>query len=93
METNSNKITEDEAKKKVIEMFNALSKAELKVAELIAKDMSNKEIAAKIFRSEHTVRNHISNIMKKLPVSSRVGIALFYLAQLDNLEGFKLEYE
>ena len=46
-----------------------LTKTELKVLSLI--EQSNTEIAEKLFLSEGTVKNHISNIYSKLGVSSR----------------------
>lgn len=50
-----------------------LTNMELKVLELISKDMTRKEIARKLYISEKTVANHISSILKKLQVRSRVG--------------------
>jgi DNA-binding NarL/FixJ family response regulator len=47
-----------------------LTKTELKVMELI--DLPNTEIAARLFLSEGTVKNHISTIYSKLNVSNRV---------------------
>jgi two-component system response regulator DegU len=46
-----------------------LTKTELKVLVLLQK--TNPEIAAKLFRSEGTVKNHVSNIYSKLAVSTR----------------------
>jgi DNA-binding CsgD family transcriptional regulator len=59
-------------------------------AEYVAKDMSNQEIANKLFRSEHTVRNNIVKIMQILNVKSRVGIAVKYIQSLDNPKQFTL---
>ena len=39
--------------------------------------MFNKEIADKLDISERTVKNHISNIFKKLEVSDRTQAAVF----------------
>ncbi|NLN63865.1 MAG: response regulator transcription factor [Clostridiaceae bacterium] len=52
-----------------------LSSRELEVLELIAKGLLNKEIAKTLFISEKTVKNHISNIFKKLKVSDRTQAA------------------
>ena len=48
-----------------------LTKREKEVFELLVQDMTTKEIAQKLFISEKTVRNHISNAMQKLGVKGR----------------------
>ncbi len=48
-----------------------LTKREKEVFELLIQNMSTKEIASKLFISEKTVRNHISNVMQKLGVRGR----------------------
>lgn len=45
---------------------------------LIAEGLSNKEIAAKMFLSEGTVRNYLSSILDKLNLRDRTQIAIFY---------------
>lgn len=52
-----------------------LSKRELEVAALIAEGMSNKEIGSRCFLSERTVETHVSNILNKLGINSRVEVA------------------
>ncbi|MCG8499453.1 MAG: response regulator transcription factor [Firmicutes bacterium] len=54
-----------------------LTKREIEVLELIAEGMLNKEIAAKLYISEKTVKNHVSNIFKKLNVSDRTQAAIY----------------
>ncbi len=44
---------------------------ELEVTTLLAKGLSNREIAGALFISEHTVRNHLGHVFSKLAVSSR----------------------
>ena len=56
---------------------NALSDRELEVLRLIAKGMLNKEIAKTLYISEKTVKNHISNIFRKLKVSDRTQAAVY----------------
>jgi len=56
-----------------------LTERELDVLRLIAQGMSNKEIAAKIFVAEWTVRSHVSNILGKLHLDSRTQAALYAL--------------
>ena len=50
-----------------------LTKREKEVFDLLIKNMSTSEIAEKLFISEKTVRNHISNAMQKLGVKGRAG--------------------
>jgi DNA-binding NarL/FixJ family response regulator len=47
----------------------------MEIARLIADDLSNKQIAARLFLSERTVETHITNILNKLGLSSRVQIS------------------
>ncbi|WP_018130999.1 helix-turn-helix domain-containing protein [Effusibacillus pohliae] len=48
-----------------------LTNREREVFELLVQDKTTKEIAEILFISEKTVRNHISNVMKKLNVKGR----------------------
>ncbi len=48
-----------------------ISKRELEVLELIAKGLSNQEIADKLFVSLNTIKTHTSNLFLKLEVSRR----------------------
>ena len=52
-----------------------LSKREAEVARLVADGLSNKEIGARLFISEHTVDSHVRSILNKLGVNSRAQIA------------------
>jgi DNA-binding CsgD family transcriptional regulator len=52
-----------------------LAKREAEVARLIADGLSNKEIGARLFISEHTVDSHVRSILNKLGVNSRAQIA------------------
>ncbi|NLY44052.1 MAG: response regulator transcription factor [Clostridiaceae bacterium] len=56
---------------------NLLTQREIEVLELIAEGMLNKEIAAKLYISEKTVKNHVSNIFKKINVSDRTQAAIY----------------
>lgn len=48
-----------------------LSRREREIIELVRKDLSNSEIAEKLFISDLTVKKHVYNIMKKANVSKR----------------------
>ncbi len=48
-----------------------LSDREIEVAALVAQGLANKEIGSKLFLSEHTVKDHLKNIMRKLGAASR----------------------
>lgn len=54
-----------------------LTSRELEVLGLIAEGMLNKEIATKLCISEKTVKNHVSNIFKKLKVGDRTQAAIY----------------
>lgn len=56
---------------------NNLTSREIEVLELIADGMINKEIAHQLYISEKTVKNHVSNIFKKLNVSDRTQAAIY----------------
>jgi len=51
--------------------FPALTQRELEVLGLVALGRNNHAIAAELFLSEKTVRNHVSNIFMKLQVADR----------------------
>ncbi|WP_162829858.1 helix-turn-helix domain-containing protein [Amycolatopsis palatopharyngis] len=56
--------------------FSALSDREREVLLLIAEDKTDREIARELGISERTVRAHVSRIILKLGVASRVGAAV-----------------
>jgi len=53
-----------------------LTDREVEVLRLIAKGLSNTDIANQLFLSEGTVRNHVSSILSKLEVSDRTQAAV-----------------
>lgn len=70
---NANLEEKSNAKKKISE----LTKREIDVLKMIASGAFNKEIALTLNISERTVKNHISNIFKKIEVSDRTQAAVF----------------
>ena len=55
------------------------SERELDIIRAVAEGLSNKEIAAKLFISEGTVKNYITNILSKENLSHRTALAVYYL--------------
>lgn len=70
---NNRLISRDVDKDKI----DLLTKRELEVLIQVANGMFNKEIATSLKISERTVKNHISNIFKKINVSDRTQAAVF----------------
>jgi len=58
-----------------------LSARELEVLRLLARGMSNQEIADSIVVGEATVRSHVSAILRKLQLASRTQAALYALRE------------
>jgi DNA-binding NarL/FixJ family response regulator len=54
-----------------------LTSRELEVLNLVAKGMSNKDVAAGLFISENTVKNHVRNILEKLHLHSRMEAVMY----------------
>ena len=56
---------------------NLLTKREMEVLKLLTEGLFNKEIAYQLSISEKTVKNHVSNIFKKISVSDRTQAAVY----------------
>jgi DNA-binding NarL/FixJ family response regulator len=54
----------------------ALTEREHEVLHLVASAMTNKQVAAALYISEQTVKNHIKSIMQKLHAKNRVELTL-----------------
>ncbi|MDA1358370.1 helix-turn-helix transcriptional regulator [Glycomyces luteolus] len=52
-----------------------LSEREREVARLVARGLTNAEIAAELFNRTGTVKNHLANVQRRLGVRNRVEIA------------------
>ena len=59
-------------------VFAALTDREYEVVEAVAEGLDNAEVAARLFMSEGTVRNHISSILAKLGLRNRTQVAVMY---------------
>ncbi|MBC7097802.1 response regulator transcription factor [Candidatus Bipolaricaulota bacterium] len=58
-----------------------LTERETRVLKLIARGLSNREVARELSISEPTVRTHVSNILRKLHLKSRTQAALYALKE------------
>lgn len=58
-----------------------ITQKEFSIIQLVADGLSNKEIAARLFLSEGTVRNYLSQILEKLELRDRTQLAAFYLTR------------
>lgn len=57
--------------------FTELTDREMEILKLMAQGMSNREVAAYLVISEHTVKGHVSNILSKLHLADRTQAAIF----------------
>lgn len=54
-----------------------MTRRETEVLQLVARGMSNAEIAATLFVSENTVKTHVRNVLDKLQMHSRMEAAMY----------------
>jgi DNA-binding CsgD family transcriptional regulator len=59
--------------------WESMRSSELGIAELVAEGLTNREIAARIFVSPHTVDFHLRQIYRKLSITSRIGLTRLVL--------------
>lgn len=59
-----------------------INEKEQEIIKLIADGLSNKEIASKLFLSEGTIRNYLSEILEKLNLRDRTQLAVFYYTNI-----------
>jgi len=65
-----------------------LTKTEYRVADHLTRGLTQKEIASKLFVSPHTVRNHITNISRKIGANCSVDIARKFILSLENPKAY-----
>ena len=59
--------------------FAALSSREREIAALVAQGLDNHDIASRLFLSEGTIRNRISDILTKLDMTNRTQLAISWI--------------
>lgn len=69
-------VEENCSSREVAEDFS-LSEKEINIIKEIASGLSNKEIGEKLYLSEGTIKNNITNILSKLSLRDRTQIAIF----------------
>jgi DNA-binding NarL/FixJ family response regulator len=72
-----NYVTHEEDKGKETSLVSALTENELAFLRMICTEMTNKEIAKKMFVSTRTVDGYRDDLLKKLKVQSRIGLVIF----------------
>ena len=60
---------------------NPLTEREVEVLRLVAQGLSNQDIARKLNITDPTVRTHVSNILGKLHLATRIQAALYALRE------------
>jgi len=65
------------ARRAVFNPFTDLTNREMEILKLIARGLSNNEIAETLCISENTVKGHVSNILSKLHLADRTQAAVF----------------
>jgi DNA-binding NarL/FixJ family response regulator len=57
--------------------LSALSPQEQRLLDLIAEGLTNRQIAKAMFLSEHTVKNYMTTLLRKLKMNSRTEAAIY----------------
>lgn len=65
----------------------SVTERELEVLGLISEELTNKEIAGKLYISPRTVETHRRNLIQKLKVKNTAGLVKFYLSTIANENG------
>jgi DNA-binding NarL/FixJ family response regulator len=58
-----------------------LTPREREMAELVARGLTNRQIASDLYLSERTIENHVSKILRKLGLASRAQVATWATEQ------------
>jgi DNA-binding CsgD family transcriptional regulator len=66
--------------------WDSLTDTELRVADLVAQGMTNRQVATQLFLSPHTVGFHLRQIFRKLDITSRVALTRLAITHNDQAE-------
>jgi DNA-binding NarL/FixJ family response regulator len=64
-----------------------ISRREREVLDLLLENLSNKEIAAKLFVAERTVKFHVSNLLSKFGVHRRADLIVMWMRRAMRFRG------
>jgi predicted ATPase/DNA-binding SARP family transcriptional activator/DNA-binding CsgD family transcriptional regulator len=64
-----------------VPLTDRLTPREREVAELVARGLTNRQIASDLYLSERTIENHVSKILRKLGLASRAQVATWATEQ------------
>jgi len=67
--------------------WDSLTETEQAVARLVAQGLSNKQLSARMYISDHTVAHHLRQAFRKLGIASRVDLARIALEQATDAAG------
>lgn len=56
---------------------NTLTEREFEILQLVSQGLGNQEMAKRLFLSEKTIKNHMTNIFRKLSVSDRTQAVIY----------------
>lgn len=59
-----------------------LTQREMEIMEQVGQGLSNREIARKLYLSEGTVRNYVTQLLEKLSLRDRTQLAIFFLQRV-----------
>jgi DNA-binding CsgD family transcriptional regulator len=66
--------------------WQSLTATETQVSELVARGLTNREVAAGMFLSAHTVAFHLRQVFRKLDIRSRVELARLVVEREHSLQ-------
>ena len=78
-ETKNTELNEEALEQRIFYLFRSkgLTDRESEIARLVSQEMTNREIAGRLYISEATVKKHITHILEKLKLDGRESIITF----------------